>query len=255
MKKNFLRILPIAAAVLLATSCSKDNDDNTIVENNAAQENVGNTVVDNNAAQENVEAVHDFALTVSNSESLSKVSLATPLGTVGTKYLKFDEGDVLYISFDDPNLKESFTSTYYKSEALKSADISADGKSATFHFTQTEFDGKTADDVTFGYMGILDIYDEETFWAYESLDEALRYSYRRLDLDSWTLYNQGTSYINMNSTTSKKVEVSYYDLDEDDDVTTTLEAGKAYCIYAKYVTVYLNGEKQEVTGGKIYNVK
>ena len=39
MKRTFLRILPLAVAVLLATSCSKDeNNDNAVVNN--GQENV-----------------------------------------------------------------------------------------------------------------------------------------------------------------------------------------------------------------------
>ncbi|MBO7568392.1 MAG: hypothetical protein J6T60_15000 [Bacteroidales bacterium] len=258
MKKNFLRILPIAAAVLLATSCSKDNDDNTIVENNAAQENVGNTVVDNNAAQENVEAVHDFALTVSNSQSLSKLSLVGEVGGNGTKDLKFDVDDVLNIftgEWDDMGTvddEEDDEAIYYASVPLTADDISADGKSATFHFTQSALDGKTKDDIKSGYMGV---YKYVQIEDYPSLTEAISKSCRKLNLSTWTLeLRQYRCLIYMDPSTTKTVVVEYYDMDLDDWNTVTLEKGHAYNVDTDF-DVTVDGESKILKDGKLYYVK
>ncbi|MBO7440862.1 MAG: hypothetical protein J6U21_14415 [Bacteroidales bacterium] len=261
MKKNFLRILPIAAAVLLATSCSKDNDDNTIVENNAAQENVGNTVVDNNAAQEDVEAVHDFALTVSNSQSLSKLSLVGEVGGNGTKDLKFDVDDVLNIftgEWDDMGTvddEEDDKEIYYASVPLTADDISADGKSATFHFTQSALDGKTKDDIKSGYMGVYTNPQYVHIEDYSSLTEAISKSYRKLNLSTWTLETRNyRCLIYMDPSTTKTVVVEYYDIYLDDWTTVTLEKGHAYHVDTD-LEVTVEGESKILKEGKLYYVK
>ena len=61
MKRKFIKILPIAVAVLFATSCSKDDVDNTVkTPQEIVQENVDNTINDNvetpqEIVQENVD--------------------------------------------------------------------------------------------------------------------------------------------------------------------------------------------------------
>ncbi len=250
MKKNFLRILPIAAAVLLATSCSKDNDDNTIVENNAAQEKV--------------EAVHDFALTVSNGESLSKLSLADELGGNETKALKYDIGDKLYIALKD---EEDGAPDFFESKPLTDADISVDGTEATFHFPQPECAGKTPADVREGFMGANGDDDpDEPFYTFSAgedtdpLTRALSFAKRDLDVSSWTL--KESSYhcvIYLDPNTEKEVELTYYAYDhvteEDVPETITLEAGYAYVIgLYQGVAVTVEGASKSLVAGKLYYV-
>ena len=86
MKKVFLRILPLAAAVLLATSCSKDeNNDNAVV--NDGQETV--------ITKEKTVTVSG---TASKKAGLSKISCAD-----GTN-LTFDGGEIISISGDEGNI-------------------------------------------------------------------------------------------------------------------------------------------------------
>ena len=70
MKRTFLTILPIAAALLLATSCSKDSDDNNV------------SIIDNPQPAETIEQPAEttvkipFTVKVGGGESLSKISYA-----------------------------------------------------------------------------------------------------------------------------------------------------------------------------------
>lgn len=92
MKKHFMKFLPIAAAILLATSCSKDSDgDNNIVANPDATESA-QEVVDNQ-----VKTV-PFAITVcQDAPSLSKATVEDD----GTNLVqKFESDDVLVITGD-----------------------------------------------------------------------------------------------------------------------------------------------------------
>ena len=116
MKRKFIKILPIAVAVLFATSCSKDDVDNTVkTPQEIVQENVDNTVNNNvetpqeivqenvdNTVNDNVETPQEIVqenddntvktITITgkvSQESLSKVSLVE-----GTKNLKFDGGEI-----------------------------------------------------------------------------------------------------------------------------------------------------------------
>ena len=123
MKRKFIKILPIAVAVLFATSCSKDDVDNTvktpqeIVQENVdntindnvetpqeiVQENVDNTINDNvETPQENVQENDDNTvktITITGKvgqESLSKVSLAEE-----TKNLKFEGNEMFKFGIKD----------------------------------------------------------------------------------------------------------------------------------------------------------
>ncbi len=116
MKRTFIKMLPLVAAVLLATSCSKDgNDDNDVVidpvetQNVASPDNDGVTIV-------------PLTITVNkDGSSLSKASVDVKTGTDGkyTYTQKFIAGDVLVISNSDDFdvLKEDATFT------LKSEDV------------------------------------------------------------------------------------------------------------------------------------
>jgi len=108
MKRKFIKILPIAVAVLFATSCSKDDVDNTVkTPQEIVQENVDNTINDNvETPQEIVQENDDNTvktITITgkvSQESLSKVSLVE-----GTKNLKFDGGETF--EFKDEENKVS----------------------------------------------------------------------------------------------------------------------------------------------------
>ncbi len=104
MKKTFLRILPLAAAVLLATSCSKDNDNATEVVNNG---------------QETVQTkTYPISITV-NQKGLSKLSCTGDMGEALQP--TFEMEDLLVIYKGEDLLKE-----------LRPTYISEDGKTAIF---------------------------------------------------------------------------------------------------------------------------
>ena len=98
MKRTFIKMLPLVAAVLLATSCSKDsNDDNNVAidpvetQNVASPDNDGVTIV-------------PLTITVNkDGSSLSKASVDVTTGEDGknTYKQKFIAGDVLVISNSD----------------------------------------------------------------------------------------------------------------------------------------------------------
>ena len=107
MKKTFLRILPLAAAVLLATSCSKDeNNDNAVVNN--GQETVQTKTL-------------PIPITV-NQKVLSKLSCTGDM----EENLQpiFEHGDELEIYYKDGG--------FLKTLEVTEGNISNDGKTATF---------------------------------------------------------------------------------------------------------------------------
>jgi len=127
MKRTFLRILPLAVAVLLATSCSKDeNNDNAVVNN--GQETVQTKTL-------------PISITV-NQKGLSKLSSAN--GTGVDLQPIFETSDKLAIYNGETFLTEL---------AIKEGSISQDGKSATFEGEITAdgiVDGETILTATIG---------------------------------------------------------------------------------------------------------
>lgn len=99
MKRTFLRILPVAAALLLATSCSKDSDNDT---------SVATTPGNNLPAQEQVveqpkSQSIPFSITVGkDTETLSKATLQD--GTTTTQV--FEAGDVLVLKNGETEVAE-----------------------------------------------------------------------------------------------------------------------------------------------------
>ncbi|MBO7438754.1 MAG: hypothetical protein J6U21_03640 [Bacteroidales bacterium] len=96
MKRTFIKMLPLVAAVLLATSCSKDsNDDSSVV--------IDNSVETQNVASPDNDGVTIVPLTITvnkDGNSLSKASVDIADGEGGKKTYtqKFIAGDVLVIS-------------------------------------------------------------------------------------------------------------------------------------------------------------
>ncbi len=107
MEKTFLRILPLAAAVLLATSCSKDeNNDNAVVNN--GQETVQTKTL-------------PISITV-NQKGLSKLSCTGDMEEDLQPI--FEPGDELEIYYKDGG--------FLKTLEVTEGNISNDGKTATF---------------------------------------------------------------------------------------------------------------------------
>lgn len=81
MKTSFFRILPLTAAVLLATSCSKDeNNDNEVVNNNPA-----NVVIEKSVVK------IPFSVKVNQGKTLSKIAYS---GSESSVTVSFTEDDV-----------------------------------------------------------------------------------------------------------------------------------------------------------------
>ena len=75
MKKTFLRILPVVAAVLLATSCSKDDDGN-INNVDTPQTTDANSLNPEQPAEQNKTVKIPFSVKVDGGESLTKITYA-----------------------------------------------------------------------------------------------------------------------------------------------------------------------------------
>ncbi len=123
MKKILFKVLPIAAAIVLATSCSKDNDDSNNVIN-----------PENNTPTPEVVTPKKSSVTMSfkvnTSAGLSKIGIAEDNGKMGVSP-KFDGDEV--INFADAN------NLVTGSVTLTSANLTNDGKTAEFEVT---FDGE-----------------------------------------------------------------------------------------------------------------
>lgn len=106
MKKTLIKFLPLMAAVMIATSCSKDDDTNTI----ASPEN----------AEPAVEAQTKyipFSLTVSNGRSLKKIAFdGNSDQDIKVSFEKSDEQTLTMniVSTEDPNLNSTLKLTNYE---------------------------------------------------------------------------------------------------------------------------------------------
>ncbi|MBO7568386.1 MAG: hypothetical protein J6T60_14970 [Bacteroidales bacterium] len=242
MKKQFLRILPAVAAVLLATACSKDSDDVATPANVATPENVATPTEEVAAPAEEVAKKADvFTLTVSYNTSLSKVSLVDALGSEGPKNLKFDVGDKLNIIVDGEDIP---------SEGLTADDI--EGNSATFHFTNPYLEGKTKDDIESGYMGGDLMFGSK----FSSLTDAFNAAWRDLNTTTWTLEDNEACYIYMDSETAKTVYIEYEEDFGPNDMELTKGDVCALIVADTYkVTVDGVDKTSFLKPGKIFYVK
>ena len=102
MKKTFLRILPLMAAVLLASSCGKDDDNsvNPVVNNNETEQHPTETVA------ENEYVTIPFSVGIAANEGLSKITCESYTDKEGHKKVKRsfgveDVGKELTVTGDD----------------------------------------------------------------------------------------------------------------------------------------------------------
>lgn len=123
MKKILFKVLPIAAAIVLATSCSKDNEDSNNVIN-----------PENNTPTPEVVTPKTSSVTMSfkvnTSAGLSKIGIAEDNGNLGVSP-KFDGDEVINFADADNLVTGSVT--------LTAANLTNDGKTAEFEVT---FDGE-----------------------------------------------------------------------------------------------------------------
>ena len=106
MKKTFLKMLPIVAAVLLATSCSKDNDgDNSVAPVIDTPDPIVNNEVDNQPK------TVPFSIDVVSGGALSKIAYA-------------DDGTVVTMKFDADEVKKLKMTVSYKKD--ESTTVSTD---------------------------------------------------------------------------------------------------------------------------------
>lgn len=92
MKRTFLKFLPIAAAILLATSCSKDNDgDNNVAPAPVETQNIASPTESSPAESNAV----PFSIKVVTGNSLSKIGYTDNGSIVTTKFEESDKGNVV----------------------------------------------------------------------------------------------------------------------------------------------------------------
>lgn len=103
MKRTFLKFLPIAAAVLLATSCSKDNDgDNSVAPAPVETQNIASPSESSPTEPKSV----PFSIKVVGGGSLSKIAYADDGSKVTTKFEESDKGKVvLFVGSTDVTIE------------------------------------------------------------------------------------------------------------------------------------------------------
>ena len=177
MKKTFLRILPVVAAILLATSCSKDDDNGNVVNNIEEQPSTAEPVLQPTAAVvENGYVSIPFSVGIASGEGLSKITCTTE---------EVEGKKVVNRSFDDGDLGKTLAVTggdIYDSELelVKdeggnfkfSGNISVkEEKVADFEAGNDKMRGVFGAELTEPKVSIVSLNDVMTLYAYEVCDE------------------------------------------------------------------------------------
>ena len=147
MKKTFLKFLPVAAAVLLATSCSKDDNGSTVVDNIATPDPVQEVV--------KPEAKNIITITGKVNQNLSKVTTDEDLN------LLFAGGEEFYIIDNEKN--KCGTLTIQSDKSTYVAKIDAE------NIDKGPFEARLGENP--------DVSDWSTVTAYQTLQEALDAAY------------------------------------------------------------------------------
>ncbi len=121
MKRTFLKFLPIAAAILLATSCSKDNDgDNSVAPAPVETQNIASPTESSPSESKSV----PFSIKVAGGGSLSKIAYADNGSTVTTKFEESDKGKVvLLVASTDVHIDLELTEVDAEGVATFEADL------------------------------------------------------------------------------------------------------------------------------------
>lgn len=245
MKRFLSMMLPVAAAIVLATSCSKDKDDNSNVVNPTPDNPTPEVVTSTTSSVQ-------MSFKVNTSDGLSKIGIASDNGKLGIT-LKFD-GDEKIEFADAGNLVTG-------SVTLTAANLKDDGKTAEFEVTfEGEDDNiekfKSGDITLTATIGspLADI----TPTSYTSLEEAMRANSYQVSKDAITFseskstitFVEQTAYLEIGlpvSNTTVKVNGNDYSL--------TLGRGWiALPVGTKVTSTELSLDEKEVTAAKIYTI-
>ena len=245
MKKILFKVLPIAAAIVLATSCSKDNDDSNNVIN-----------PDNNNPTPEVVTPKKSSVTMSfkvnTSAGLSKIGIAEDNGNLGVSP-KFDGDEVINFADAGNHVTGSVT--------LTAANLTNDGKTAEFEVT---FDGEDENIEKFknGEITLMATIGNELTAispkSYTSLEEAMRANSYQVSKDAITFsdaktditFVEHTAYLEIGlpvTNTTVKINDIYYKL-------TYGRGWIALPVGSKVTSEALSLADQEVAAAKIYTV-
>ena len=140
MKRSFLTFLPIMAALLLATSCSKDDDTNTVINNE--QTNAEPAPVEVVAQPEYVKI--PFSVKVDNGAKLSKISYSESDTKITRSFEQSDVEKNLTMSVTGDGIESGSTLTLKKDgdNFIFEGEISVEsGKEEAFTTTGIELTG------------------------------------------------------------------------------------------------------------------
>lgn len=144
MKKTFLRILPVVAAVLLATSCSKDDNGDVNIVDTPQTTEVTNPTSEQPAEQTKTVKV-PFAVKVDGGESLSKIAYVLQKDGEDN-----DVWNKVTRTFDDDDLQTG--------EHPISLKVTGDGiTESTLRLVSEELDGKTV----YSFAGDIEVASEK----------------------------------------------------------------------------------------------
>lgn len=237
MKRMFIKMLPVMAAVLLATSCSKDDGNDAAID----------TPIDN---PQQTEAVSNVYKTITISGKVGKSTLSKV--TVAEKQLTFEGNDTEKFSFG----KEG--EDVYGDITIKDAYGRFD---ATLNYSSEDALTKGSFTATLGTD------PEKLSIGYDNLETAVQNAYYvipftvskdgeeegKFKLNERTLSKDAPSYdikvylqsAFIEAQTSKTITVN-------DDASVSVEEGKFYVVSS---TATMGKDKKPITSGKIYKVK
>ena len=234
MKRMFIKMLPVMAAVLLATSCSKEDGNDAVID----------TSIDNGTPQ--VEAVDNGIKTITITGKLSKESLSKVYVSDNTdRTLKFNGNETFAFGTEgEGNVYGTIAIT--KDDGTYTATLNfpnKDALTAETGFTATH--GTDPSVISEGYANLATAVNN----AYYTIDFIVKesggtYSLKdKTNTESDIKVNVKSAFIE--AQTSKTITVN-------DDASVSVEEGKFYVVSS---TATMGKDKKTITSGKIYKVK
>lgn len=234
MKKNLLKVMPLAAAIVFATSCSKDKDEVKPEDVTPKESSVTMT------------------FKVGSSASLSKIGLIEDNGDFGVA-LKFDGNEVINFTDDEGLVTGSVT--------LTSSNLKNDGKTAEFNVS---FKGEEKNIEKFKAGNIKltasigSKLTEISSESYSSLEDAIR-------ANSYQLSNAPIAYSESPTEITFEEQTAYFEIGlpvkvetvniNDKDI--SLNKGRGWIalpVGTQVTSEALSLNNKEVTAAKIYSV-
>ncbi len=235
MKRMFIKMLPVMAAVLLATSCSKDDGNDAAID----------TPIDNGTPH--VEAVDNGIKTITITGKLSKESLSkvTVAESEGVKTLQFEGNETFaFGTVGEGNVYGTIAITEKDGKYTATLNFpNKDALTAETGFTATH--GTDPSVISEGYANLATAVNN----AYYTIDFIVEKSGETYSLKDKT-NTESDIKVNVKSAfieaqTSKTITVN-------DDASVSVEEGKFYVVSS---TATMGKDKKTITSGKIYKVK